>query len=115
MIDPRFTRQLFQVKPPNTAAYSVLRKAAKRKVVLLNIQVVNTTGSAAVYSIYLDKDGTTYNESTALVFNASLAANTAALHQWTDGLPMDAQTEGNIAVQVGTANAITLTGNGIEA
>lgn len=108
------SRQLFQVKPPNTNAYSVFAKDSKRKVVLLNITIVNTTASSALYSLFLDKNGTTYDTTTALAYNVAVAANTVSLVEYNLGLPIDFQSDGNFAVQVGTANAFTITGNGIE-
>ena len=108
-------RQLFQAYAPNTNAYSVFRKVAKRKVVLTCLNVVNSTNAAVTWSFFLDRDGTTYSAATALAYNQSLAANTSVQVTWGElGLPLDYGVAGNFAVQAGAANAITYTGLGVE-
>ena len=107
-------RQLAQVRPPNTNTMSVLSAAVKRKVVVMSMVLCNTTTSAATFSIFLDKDGTTYDQTTALFYGITLAANTTEMIELHEGLPLDPQVSGNLALQVGTANAITFTINGLE-
>lgn len=108
-------RQLAQSSPPNTNAYSVLNKSAKRKVVVTSVLVDNFTTAAATYSMYLDKDGTTYSNATALFSGIVINGNTTVLHEFLTGLPVDfAATAGNLAIQSNTANALTFTVNGIE-
>lgn len=107
-------RMLSQDTPPNTNAYSVVSAGIKRKVLLTSIIIVNTTSNAAAYSLYLNKNGNTYNTATTISYNTSLAANTMALLEFTNGLPIDLQYAGNFAIQSGTANALTFTTMGIE-
>lgn len=107
-------RQLAQVRPPNTNAMSVLSAGIKRKVVVTSVVLCNTTTAAATFSIFLDKDGTTYDQTTALFYGITLAANTTEMIEFRAGLPMDPQTAGNLAIQIGTSSAITFTFNGLE-
>ena len=107
-------RQLAQVFVPNTNAMSLISKTTKRKVVVTSINVVNTSSAAQTFSIYLDKDGTTYSNATALLFNQALAANTAVLLEWQSGLPIDPQAAGNLAFSASNANVLTVTINGLE-
>lgn len=107
-------KQLAQSRPSDTNAVSVLAKAVKRQVVVTSIVISNTTGSAATYSIFLDKDGTTYSQATALYYAVSLAANATMLLEFDAGLPFDKATAGNLAVQSGTGSALTYTVNGVE-
>jgi hypothetical protein len=74
----------------------------------------NQTGSSATFRIFLDDNGSTYDESTALYYDNALAANsTLTLEFADDGLIMSDST-GNLAYRVGTANAITVTVSGYE-
>lgn len=107
-------KQLAQSRPSGTGATSVIAKSRKRKLLITSIIVANTTGSAANYSIYLDKDGTTYDQTTALFYAVSLTANGTEIIEFTNGLPFDTDASGNLAVQTGTGSALTFTINGIE-
>ena len=107
-------KQLVQTRPAGTAAVSAILKPKRRKLVIKNITICNTTGSSANYSLYLDRNGTTYTEVTALYFNAALAANTTAFIEYNNGLPFDPDAQGNFAVQTSTGNALTFTIDGIE-
>lgn len=107
-------KQLAQVRPSSNTAVSAILKPKRRKLVIKNIQVVNTTSSSAKYSLYLDRDGTTYNETTAIAFNEAVAANTTVLREYINGLPFDPDTAGNFAVQTDTGNAFTFTIDGVE-
>jgi hypothetical protein len=101
---------LGQTKPANTTAVSIYSPTTLA--IVDTIIVANTTGSAAVYSIFLDSDGTTYTEDTALFFSVSLAANTSVVY--TDlKIPMNG-TASNLAVKTGTNNALTFTVFGAE-
>lgn len=109
-------KQLVQAQPPNTNAYSIFSKSNKhKKVVITSIMIANTSANAIQYSLFLDKDGTTYSTGTALASSVSLGAHTSALLEFNNGLPIDPGAAGNLAVQVDTANAVTFTVNGIEA
>lgn len=79
------------------------------KIILTTIIIANTTSSAAKYSVFHDVDGTTYDQSTALAYEVSLAANSVVELEWPLALPISA---GNLAVQSGTGNALTYTAYG---
>ena len=117
MLDKKATKQLAQVRPAGTAAVSALLKPEKAKYVITSIVICNTTGSGGAssnYSIYLDGNGTTYDESTALYFAVALAKQTTDVREFADGLPMDAGDSANLAVQTSTGSALTFTINGYE-
>jgi len=108
-------RQLAQYRSPNTDAISVLTTNQKRRCVITSINIANTTNAAATYSLYLDKNGTTYDQTTALAYGVQIAANSQVLEEFVDGLPLgDPTAAGNLAVQSNTTNALTFTINGVE-
>lgn len=102
---------LGQLRPADTNAASIYSPAAGTIGIISTIIVCNTTGSTAAYSIFLDDDGTTYDESTALYFGVNLAANTSDKIQ--TYIPMD-DSSGNIAVKTGTSSALTFSVFGTE-
>lgn len=68
------------------------------------IHIANVTGSAALYSIYWDPNGTTFSTSTALAYQISIAANSA--YPFVIGFEMNS---GIVAVQSSVAGALTFT------
>ena len=68
------------------------------------------TGSADTFAIYLDDDGTTYNEETALYHDVSIDANTTVV--LSIYLPMS-NSAGNLAVEAATTDAVTFTVAGL--
>jgi hypothetical protein len=72
------------------------------------ITVCNTTGSTAKYSVYHDDDGSTFDQSTALYYAVSLAANTT-VELMTYGPGLYVAKSGQIAVQTDTGSALTFT------
>jgi len=104
-------KQLAQSRPSDTNAVSIYSPGADTESIIKSIVVCNTTGLAVTYRIFHDDDGTTYDESTALFFDVSLAANS------TDTLELNLtmnDSSGNIAVRTGTANGLTFTVYGAE-
>jgi len=73
--------------------------------------VCNQTASARVFRIFLDQDGTTYDETTALYFDVPIAANTTI--QIDTFWPMNS-CDGNLATRTDLANSLTFTCFGIE-
>ena len=104
-------KQLGQLRPANTTAASLYSPAASTTAIIKTITVANNTGSAATYRIFMDDDGTTYDQSTALFYDISLAANSTDV---LDSFLAMNNSSGNLAVRVGTANAITFTAFGAE-
>ena len=102
-------KQLAQLRPPNTAAMTAVSKPAKSTLLIKSIFVANTTNAVANVSIFLDQNGTTYNQTTALLYNVAVSAySTVVLDYNHGGVPIGAdKTAGSLGVQIDVANAIT--------
>lgn len=111
------TVQLNQVRPLDTS-FVTAYTAGTEETLITSIYVANTTNSKVDYSICLDVDGTTFNESTALFWEVEVDANNTILvegnfpltHINTNGI--STPTQGSLAVKSSTANALTFTING---
>lgn len=104
--------QLAQSRPSGTTAAAIYTPSRKAEILYINI--CNSTGSAATFQLYHDDDGTTYDQSTALYYNKSVAANdtiTINANMLGGGLPVNVG--GNIAFQTGTGSALTITLYGV--
>ena|SRR3990167_3916455 len=115
-VDHRTKRRVIlgQLRPANTTAASLYSPPTNVIGIIECVHVCNQTGSAATYRIFVDNDGTTYDETTALEFDKTCPANNSAQHCFPpDGLPM-ADDAGNLAVRTGTNNALTFTAYGYE-
>lgn len=105
--------QLAQIRPSGTAAVLAYANGRLNAEITL-IVVCNTTASPVNFSIFHDNDGTTFDQSTALYYAKSLAANDTALlpfHSPNAGLAV--RPSGNIGVQTSTANALNFTLYGV--
>lgn len=114
-MDPRIINNstlLAQSRPSGTSAVSAYAPLARIKALITQIVVCNTTGGSVNLSIYLDADGTTYDQTTALYYTVALAANSTLLIPFTNGLPI--ANPGNLAVQTSSANALTFSIIGLE-
>lgn len=107
-------KQLAQVRPASNVAASAVLKRPMTTLSISSVVVVNTTSGAATYSIFLDQDGSTYDQTTALYYNTALAANTTITIELNLPFPRHRSNSGNFAVQSNTANALTFTINGFE-
>lgn len=99
-------RQLGQLRPSDTSAASILNNALPWEVDL--IVICNVSSDTAGASIYHDADGSTYDESTAIFFNASVPANTVVHYEPEEPIA-NVDANGNLAVKSGTASALTFT------
>lgn len=98
-----------QQRPGGTTAVEFLSRASGNDAMLLrSIVVANVTSSAAKYSIYLDLDGTTYDQGTALFREVSLPANESDIIDF-EGDPVSIDGSTSIGVQTDTASALTFT------
>ena len=99
-------RQLAQARPAGTAAVSAWTAeiAAPYKIVLVNI--CNVTGSHVHVSLFHDADGTTYDESTALLWEYRLESGTTFSYECELS---DYKAAGNLAVKSSVGNAATFT------
>ena len=98
---------LAQLRPANTNAASLYSPPDNRAVKLTKLIICNTTGSAATFRVFLDDDGTTYDQTTALMYDPQIGGN-LTWEQDLEGWGM-VVTAGNLAVRTGTANALTFT------
>ncbi len=104
-------KQLGQLRPANTTAASLYSPAASTTAVIKTIVICNTSGTATTFRIFQDDNGTTYDETTALFWDHTIAADTTV--QVDVFLAMNDST-GNLAVRTGTADALTFTCAGAE-
>ena len=108
-------KQLAQSRPANTTAVSAYSPDPNIKTEILQVDICNTTGSAATFRLFHDVDGTTYDETTALYFDTSVAANTTTSLVYAEGSGIWMNNAaGNIAVRTGTNSALTFTIYGKE-
>ena len=103
---------LGQSRPSTSSAVSIYGPADRTKALIFGINIANTTSSSATYRLFIDADGTTYDQSTTLAYDVNLAANSQILLEYRDGLPIE--NPGNFAVRVGTNSALTFTVYGLE-
>ena len=68
-------KQLAQIRPANTTAVSAYSPAANVRTEIKRIVICNTTGSAVTFQLFLDDNGTIYDQTTALFYDVSLAAD----------------------------------------
>lgn len=108
-------KQLAQARPSGTATSVLYTPGTNKTAKVTAIFLCNTTAGAVVFSIYHDKDGSTFDETTALYFAQSLAANTTLLIEFDSefGIFMN-DSVGNLGFKQGTSEAITVTVYGIE-
>lgn len=104
-------KQLGQLRPANTTAASLYSPPAATTWVGKNLMVCNTSGASATFRVFHDEDGTTYDETTALFWDAPIAAGETII---LTGLLAGFTDAGNVGVRSSAANAITFTLYGAE-
>jgi hypothetical protein len=104
-------KQLGQLRPVNTTAASLYSPAANLTGIAKNLVVSNTTAILATFRVFVDDDGTTFDETTALFFDTPLKGNTTVLIDMYAAMNDPA---GNFAVRTDTASALTFTLFGAE-
>lgn len=98
---------LAQARENSTNAVSVHSATLSYRDNIETIMLCNTSGSAATFRLFFDADGTTYDETTALYWDTTLAANSTLIIDLNHGLYLDKST-GNLAYRSSVANAITI-------
>ncbi len=99
-------KQLGQLRPANTTAASLYSPPAATTWIGKNLVVCNTTAGAITFRVFHDEDGTTYDTTTALYYDVSIAANTTlSLTGFLAGHTFG----GNIGVRVSTGDTLTFT------
>lgn len=104
-------KQLGQARPSVTTAVSIYSPASDITGIIKTIYICNTSAASATLRIFVDDDGSTFDETTALFWDASLGAG--------ETLQLDTfialnDSSGNIGVRSNTANALTFTLFGAE-
>ena len=105
-----FPRQLAQVRPAGTTAVNGWSPDFFGQFEVTLIHCANVSGAAIDISLYHDIDGTTYDETTALVFEHSIPAG--GVFQLESSLVGYAAAE-NFGVQCSVADGVTFTFYGI--
>lgn len=104
-------KQLGQLRPANTTAASLYSPGTGVTAIIKTIVICNQTSSSAKFRIFLDDDGTTYDESTALFFDIDIGPNST---DHVDTYYAMNNPSGNLAVRTDTNSAITFTCFGAE-
>lgn len=106
---------LAQSRPSDTtaaSAYSPSTNTIRAEITL--IVVCNTSGSAAKFRVFIDEDGTTYDESTALFWDINVPADTTVEVLDRHSSYWMTKSASNLAVRTDTASAFTFTVFGME-
>ncbi len=75
------------------------------------MMICNTTAGGETFRVFLDDNGTTYDQTTALFYDETIAANTT--RQLDLAVYMN-DPDGNLAVRTSANSALTFTVFGIE-
>jgi len=102
-------KQLAQVRENSTNAVSVYSPGAGETVQAF-IKITNTTSSTVEGRVFHDNDGTTYDETTAIVWDIDIEPGQILE---IDKIFMD-NGDGNLAYRSSVANALTITVYGIN-
>ena len=105
---------LGQLRPTDTNAASLYAPAANVIGIVMRVVICNTTGGGLSYRLFIDADGTTYDETTALAFDVAIAANVSVLFDLGPfGLPMP-DSAGHLAARSSAGSGLTFTAWGYE-
>ena len=97
---------LAQVRPSNTTAATAFTATLRTEIT--RVLVANTTGSAATFRLFHDDDGSTYDETTALIWDNSIATGAYVdLQAYLDGSGITLMPSGTLGVRSGTGSALT--------
>ena len=104
-------KQLGQVRPTTNSPESIYSPGSNVTAIIKSIYVCNTSNIDSSFRILCDEDGTTYDESTALFWDVSIAAKTTVEINTFIALN---NPSGNIAVRSLSGNDLTFTVFGAE-
>lgn len=104
-------KQLGQIRPANTTATSLYSPPASTTTIIKSIVITNTTSSKTEFSLFIDDDGTTYDDDSVLYSTVEILGNSTV--QIDTYWPMN-NASGNLAVKTETADAINFTAFGVE-
>ncbi len=108
---PFTMKQLGQARENSTNAVSVYSPGASTVAAIKTIMICNQSGAAATCRLFLDDDGTTYDESTALLYDTPVPEEEPIILNVF--LAMNDAT-GNLAYRSSVANALTISVFGSE-
>ena len=100
---------LAQARENSTNAVSVYSPSADEIAIIKTIVLCNTSAATATFRLFLDNDGTTYDQGTALAYDVTL--NVGQSQFFHTFLAMN-NAAGNFAYRSSVANAITITLSG---
>lgn len=104
---------LGQSRPSSTTAASLYSPGAGVRTEIGGITACNVSGATATLRIFLDIDGSTYDQSTALYYDVKVAADTTfsaePVHPWVLDDP-----SGNLGIKTNVASAFNFTAWGVE-
>ncbi|MES0339853.1 MAG: hypothetical protein ABUK15_07340 [Anaerolineales bacterium] len=106
-----YSRHLAQSRPANTTAVSVYSPPVNTITEITAVVICNTAGTSQDFRIFLDNDGTTYDQTTALFWDVPVPADASLqldANWWMDN------SSGNLAVRTDSASAFTFTVFGSE-
>ena len=103
-------KQLGQARENSTNAVSVYSPTSGTTVIK-SIFLANTSGADATFRLFVDDDGTTYDQSTAIAYDVDILAD--QMVEIDCFIAMN-NTSGNFAYRSSVANAITITLFGAE-
>ena len=104
-------KQLAQARENSTNAASVYSPGASTTAIIKTLNLCNTSGATVTFRVFLDADGTTYDESTAQFWDIAMAADETV--QLDVFWAMDTAA-GNLAYRSSVSNAITISVYGAE-
>ena len=102
---------LGQLRPADTSNASLYSPGSGVTAIIKAIFICNTSGAVATARLFLDDDGTTYDETTAFFWDVEIAADTTLE---IDSFISMNNANGNLAVRTDTADALTFTAFGAE-
>lgn len=104
--------QLAQLRPANTSTTTLLDPIDNSLYIVYTIVIANVTGTAANASLFHDLDGTTFDQSTALLYQVSVPGNDSTILTFEKGLTITPS--GHLGVQSGTSSSLTYTIYGLK-
>ena len=102
-------RILGQLRPANTTAVTIYSPSAHNRAEIRKIIVCNTSASAVTFRICHDENGTTYDETTAIMWDVDMVAGETKFIEediWMDGRE---DSPPNLSVRTSVGNALTFT------
>lgn len=98
-------RLVAQARPSTTDPTQIYQPADGRQAVAYLLIVCNLSSSARTFRVFLDADGTTYDESTAIFYDRSLGSNETRTLQ----INLKMNSSSNLAVRSSSASDVTFT------